>query len=110
MIADNTDLSGGLDLTSTLATLAQRLGVKPTPNGKIDHDRFVAAIERHYEDITRLRDLCSQRVQEIERKQAELIARENALMDREQKVYGVERLKSFDHRATNLFGYFGGKS
>lgn len=109
MMNNTSELSGGIDLAFTLNDLAQRLGVQPNPQGNVDADRFIAAIERHYNDITRLRDLCANKVDEIERKQAELIARERALMDREQKVYGVERLKSFDHRATNLFGYFGGK-
>lgn len=107
--ANNTELGAGIDLASQLATLAQRLGVTANPQGNIDADRFIAAIERHYNDITRLRDLCASKVEEIERKQQELTMRERTLMDREQKVYGVERLKTFDNRATNLFGYFGGK-
>ena len=107
---NNTELGAGIDLTNALSQLAQRLGVSPNPQGSIDADRFIAAIERHYNDITRLRDLCASKVDEIERKQSELIARERALLDREQRVYGVERLKSFNNRATNLFDYFGGKT
>ena len=110
MVSDNnTELGAGIDLSTALASLAQRLGVKPNPQGSIDADRFIAAIERHYNDITRLRDLCAIKVEEIERKQNELASRERALIDREHKVYGVERLKSFDNRATNLMSYFGGK-
>lgn len=110
MIETNkTELGAGIDLSTALASLAERLGVTPNPQGNVDADRFIAAIDRHYNDLTRLRDLCASKVQEIERKQRELTRREEVLLDREQKVYGVERLKSLDNRATNLFGYFGGK-
>lgn len=105
----NAELGGGLDLASQLADLASRLGIKANPQGKIDTDRFVAAIERHYEDISKLRDLCAVKIDEIEKKQQELISRERLVNEREQKVYGVERLKSLDGRSANLFQYFGGK-
>lgn len=102
----NDELGGGLDLSSQLSALAQRLGVRADPQGKLDADHFVAAIEKHYADIARLRDLCAERVTFIETKERELAVREARVQAREQKVYGVEKLHTLEGKSSPLFNYF----
>lgn len=103
------DELGVKSLSEDIAFIASRLGIDPvTPEGNIDHDRFVRAIEKHYADLEGVHSALQTRAAELRDKAISVAKREASVTKREASIDAVERLVTLKGKVSK-FSFFRSK-